>query len=546
MPEETRKRVTVEYKVEDHAAGALGEIGKKAEGAGKRVEKLKDNVKEFRHESLAMAAGVLGVGLGFGAMIEKIKESNVEFGAAQKSIAATQATILDWPKSMSAVDKFTGSMRLAKGTTKELEEAAAAFGMGLPDMAAAYKTVGVSAAPLHLSQKQWIDLTIKSAAAAKQFGISGEEAANTIGKALVTKSIRASSDLGKYLHEEVGGNLKKLNNAQILAKMDKALGQSTEIAKKMGEGFGGSLGRIQLKVDEIFRDVSGPLFSAVAGALDGLSAKLGAIEENGKSTLANYADDLVAGFNTAADVSKTILGIWGKIGSELNKATGGAASFSAAVGAASGAKAGMMVGGLPGALVGAMGGSIAGQLFDDKMQHDKGVERLKAYKDLMASAQGMTAGLSSDIPGSDIADQQKRAAPFVEAAQKMGLNDPRVQSEKIGEMRELIAAAGEDTEKALGMSAKEARALSEKLKDLVGNLGDEMSPSWLKKIVNPDDLTKNLKTQGRPQVTFTGDNHFDMKFEDTDPDRVMLRFQEGVENDVLRRTSSPLSDPLAD
>ena len=60
------------------------------------------------------------------------------------------------------------------------------------------------------------------------------------------------------------------------------------------------------------------------------------------------------------------------------------------------------------------------------------------------------------------------------------------------------------------------------------------------------DPTAALKTTGKPQVNFTGDNHFEMKFEDTDPDRVMLRFQEGLENQVLRRTSSPLSDPLAD
>jgi hypothetical protein len=82
--------------------------------------------------------------------------------------------------------------------------------------------------------------------------------------------------------------------------------------------------------------------------------------------------------------------------------------------------------------------------------------------------------------------------------------------------------------------------------EAIAGITDRFLAQVAPKVANADDFAKNLKTNGKPQVNFTGENHFDFKFEDTDPDRVFLRFQEGMENNVLRRTSSPLSDPLAD
>lgn len=567
MAEETRKRVSIEYSVEDHAAGALGNIAREGKHAGKAVEGLKDRVREFRGESVAMAAGVLGMGVGIGALIEKVKDANVEFGAAQKSIAATQATILDWPKSMSALDRYTASASLSKDATNELEEAAGRFNMSLTDVASAYKTIGISAAPLHLSQKQWMDLAIQSAAAAKRFGTDGAQAADTIGKALLGKPVRAAGDLGKYLSEKLLKPLHHMSNPNLLKQLDGALAGSAEIAEKMGDGFGGSVNRIQMRVNALTRDLTGPLFTAVAGALDKVSNKLGEHNEKSKPVIETYATKLVDAFETLQKVAGFISDHWkeiavvvagmkfpallkdmGELGGALTKAVG---TLGQGVSGASG-----LMG-----MVGAIGPVIAG-LSALKLGIDAFTEWLDAKISAGQAHELRAAGSAGSVQslgriaahdlfkayGADSMTefQRKTAGKSVEQLRKAGIvtDKGNVSMERFRtdwnlmqwDQKKQIADTfgvkpGPNIDPALEVAKKLAAVLDQFLVPAAGK-GTELDP-------------KKLNTAGK-NINFTGDNHFEMKFEDTDPDRVMLRFQEGLENQVLRRTSSPLSDPLAD
>ncbi len=558
--EETVKKVLVPYVVDDsHASGPLGRIAHGAEGAGHATEKLKEKFKEFRGESMAMAAGMLGVGFGLGALIEKAGEANKEFGGAQKAIASTMATILDWPRTMQPVERFTRSMALSKNVTRELDETAAKFGMGLGDLADAYKTIGVSAGPLHLTQERWMDLAKKSAAAAKQFGISGAEAADTIGKALMGKPIKAAGDLGKFLVNEVGKPIKGISHDKILDKLDKALLQSEGIAAEMGKGFSGSLGRIQNRVDDLVRDLSGPLFHAIGDSLDSFANRLGQIGENGKPLIETYANKLVSAFETLQRVTSFLLDHWKQIAAVWAgmKIAGGISGLAGSMGKAGGLGAMLKGSGSPSA--GARAGVAveqAGGLYDRVAgaRHATGegagimgpvarIQQLKEQMDAIPMGERLSPGGQRETAAinKEVVEKMQAVADQFHA---LGVQDYAAYKEKMVNAGAAVGSfmSNQEVKDTLGMN-KEAFS---KLSDLLTQIVTKKDILSWQGPTAASETDANRKTTGKPQVVFTGENHFEFKWEDVDPDKAMLRFKDDMENYVGRRTSSVLSDPFGD
>lgn len=561
MSEDVVKKVRVQYTVEDQAAGPLGRIAEKAGHAGGAVEKLRDRFKEFRGETALMAAGVLGVGFGLGAWVEKAKEANREFGGAQKSIASTMATILDWPRAMAPVEKFTRSMGLAKGVTQELDEKAADYGLSLTDLASAYKTIGVAAAPMKLSQEQWLNLAVQSAAAAKQFGTDASGAADLIGKALVNKAIRPAGDLGLFLKNEVGGNLHKLNNAQVLDRMNRALSQSTKIAEQMGQGMGGSIARIQNRVDDLFRDVTGPLFHEVAKELDVFAKKLKEGGDAGRPMIEVVSGKLLSGFRELKDDAAFIADHWKTIalvvgGMKLSSTVGQLGEIARGIRDVTGS-AGKVggAGGLAG-LASSIGPVVAG-LAAFKIGLDaliswfeKNVEERRG-QELRAAGSGGSlqalASINARGAGPLTSFQDRAARDSMAQLQKAGIVTPKGDVDMGKFSTDWRLMEGERKKRLMDTFGIQAGPMVDPERAVAkafAAITDRFLPAA--RPLNGSENDANRKTTGKPQVLFTGANHWEMKFEDVDPDRIMLRFKDDMENYVGRRTSSVLSDPLGD
>lgn len=559
MAEDTVKKVIVPYIVDDtRALGPLGRIAHGAEGAGRATEGLKDKFKEFRGESVAMAAGVLGLGFGFAALAEKMGESNREFMGTQKAIAATMTTILDWPKTMAPIEKFTRSMTLSKNVTRELDETAGKFNMGLRDMGGLYKTVGIAAGPLHMSQKQWMEMTVKSAAVAKALGADAGQAGDLIGKLLMGKNIRLAGDLGKILSNEVGKNLGKLHGQARFEKMSQELEKFIPVAEQMGKGFDGAVNRIQLKVNEMVRDLTGPLFSAIGGSLDGFAQRLNSLGEGGKPLIETYANRLVEAFHVMATTTTFLLDHWKQIAAVWAgmKVAGGVSGLA---GSLKGGGAGGLLGAVKGSgipIAGAAAGLIAETYFENKARQDEQREKLASmagvFKDL-ADIQSLKERMG-DLPMSDRVksggeagainrDVVDRMQAIADKLQGMGVGDSDEYVKRRGGLAGAAAALSDkDVASAIGMN----RAAVDKLSSLLDAIVYKKDLLSWSKAPSASETDANRKATGKPQVLFTGENHFEFKWEDVDPDRAMLRFHDDMENYTERRTSSVLSDPLGD
>src|SRR4051812_46914501 len=94
-----------------------------------QVEKLSERVRDFRREQGLTTLGALGLGVGIGAWIEKIKDVNKEFSGTQKSIAGVLSSALAFSKGTAEVDRFGQAMTVSKDITEKLEETAARFGL---------------------------------------------------------------------------------------------------------------------------------------------------------------------------------------------------------------------------------------------------------------------------------------------------------------------------------------------------------------------------------------------------------------------------------
>lgn len=554
----------IDYSVGDHASVPLGTIARKVASLGHGVEKLNHRFAEFRREQNLTTAAMLGVGIGLGAWIEKSKEANAEFFRVNKGVTSVLDSMLAWPKGISTVEQYTRAAKLGAQTTDELEEQSVKFAMSLDEVGSSYKTLAVSVAPLHLSQERVLQLNEAVTASAKRFGMDGSQAAEIVGRALLTKTIRPVGLLGKYLRNEVGGSLKKLNSAQILDKMSAALQKQVPAAELMSQGIGDSLFRIRARVDKIFRGLTGPLFKEVAHYLDDWNTKIKGLTDSGK--IAEWGQKLVGVFKEALKVSdwlhehwKSIAAIWA--GMQLSTSAAGLGKMAAGLSGAGGMAG--QIGGVIGKL-GAFGMSlgavtvglgtlwIALNAFSDWA--DKKLDERDQSKQGARSAIGALDTLGH-FGMNMTPTQEKQMKKQFETLHHAGVMSDTGKVDKqalayhlgnlpYGEQKDLAKQYGMLTPGKRSLTASFtpeslAEKMAQKISPYTAGRPDLLPGAKAAAAIDPNDKGRHFK--GNVQAVFTGPITIQQSFEDVDPDRVWIGTKRGIEEQAERRVMSSFS-----
>jgi hypothetical protein len=518
----------VTYKVEDHASETAHKIAQAFHHAGEASketrEKIGDTFKEGGHHALLMGAGILGIGLGFEGLREKVAESNREFVNAKRGVEGILFSMLDWPKGASAMNKVTSSQQYSAEIMERLQATSYKFATGLTDVADAYKLVTISTGRYRMSQEQLQDLTTKAIAAHRIFGVSGAEAADAIGKTLLTKTVRATGEFGKYLRMNLG-DIHKLNNQQILAKLNKALSDLPAAGAKMAVGMDASIFRIQHTVEELIRGVSGPAFSNLAGIFDSWADKLKNLGEDGKTEIEHWGEELSHVVDAMKEVASTVQDIvvpafsgiqtvvkataegWGALVQKL-KGQSFADQAKAHVAAASNKMT--------------ASDQVLGKVF----------ERATYLRDLQEERKGILEKNAYKTP-----EEQKRWA-YVGSETPMAKEEFAKQAAAVPDIRGELAAYErllKDNEMMLDdVTQKWALQNIKTVRDMLHETSEERPGAG------------GLKTRGGAQVNIYGGLHVTQDFKDQDPDRVWVRMKDDIEGQAERRVTSQLKDPFVE
>lgn len=527
--------VGVDYHVEDHASHALHGIAEHGHHAGHALHELREKVAEVRKENNLTIPALLGMGVGLGALIEKAKEANAEFMRTQRAVAASLSTVLAWDKSIPVVERYQRSLALARETTEELEHVQARFGGQLDDIGQAYKTIAISAAPLKLTQEQLLRLTTQAAAAAKVYGVSATDAANRISTALMRRgAIRAGGDdFNRALFQMLQG-LKGHSGVQVLHGMQKGFRDLEAQADAASHTMDDSLRRVRITVDELVRDLSGPLFQEVARMFGDVARGLREAGTSGRPKIVEYAEELRKAFVTFEHVSRLILDHWKALAAIWAgaKIAGMAGNLAKAAGAMAGGGGGGGAGRAAG-LIPLVGGAVAGvaEAYQEREgQRAELAEKAKALEPFFKAAREAEAAVNrGDVAGA------RRAMTEPEKL----LHERGIGSED--DLRRFLAEgiAGarlttHDKTPHLIASMEKLAATFEALhgiKSLLPDLPEEESQA---------ERDKKLRTHGKGDINI---QHLEIRqnFEDVDPERVFVRFTDDMHQLASRRTQSSIT-----
>lgn len=557
-----KRKVETEFTAKDDGYGAVvARLSKAFEGGVHKLGQFNHRFSEFRRETGLNTLAALGLGVGIGAWVEKAKEANAEFQRVQKGVAGLLSGALAFEKGASELDRYNRSLELSKGITDDLDETAARFTMNLDDVATTYKTVTASVSSLGLSQKNVMDLTVEATATAKRFGVSGEQAARTIARALQTGAVKGYDEFGISLRKTLG-DMKKLNQAQRFDHIQKALKGSMDIADAMSSGIGGALARMQNTVEDLLRDVTSPLFKEVANTLQGWAKSLKEAKESGHSMTQQFGEKLVSGFRTLQSVSGFIKDHWISIAAVFGaiKAKELATSLAGSlqgIGTSIGGGLGGAAAGLGGAL-----GRVAGNI----------LPVLGALATFKLALDGITDFINKKIEKS--MDQEVRAhgvagnLGIVNKLQGLGVlteKQDRIARRQMDELRKagVVSAAGGIDQAGLAETIANmthtkklelskqldlswdfvAKETDEAAQEIAGKLGAFVSRFSMPMKEAADDKSLRFAKQ---VVNFNGDIHIAQKFEDADPDRVFVRFKADLLREAGSRTQALTAEPQGD
>jgi hypothetical protein len=571
------RKVETEFTAKDAGYGAgLAKISRAFSEVHHKLEGMREKIGEFRREQGLTTVAALGLGYGIGSWVEKIKEANAEFSSTQKQIAGVLSGALNFAKGTDELERYQRSLKLSTDITKELNETAGRFTQPLTDVATAYKSIAIAAGGLGLSQKQVMDLTVAATATAKRFGVSGEQAATAISRALQTGAVRGFDPFDSRLRQTLG-NMKKLTQAQRFDHIEKALRGSMAIADAMSGGIGGALSQARHAVEGLLRDATGPLFKEIAVSLQAWSKHIHEMTKEGKPMVDMFADKLVKAFHVLQDVSKFIREHWVAIGAVfagikaggmltsaagalggLGETLGGMRALSGLGGAASGL--GGMLGTL-GAVAPALGGIVTAAglaaialhgVYEEWQGRKKQAADLGGFFDEMGKVaqtrqylRAHEAGLTPDQIEAGKAYAQAHAAAAMEVLkQKNMLEDGVLAMQKFnGVMDAMSDDVRQNFAKKLGMGG-----LGDVSSSMLGAAAAELlnhTQQAVTRAATPVTDDKSLKF-AKQINNFYGGVHVAMKFEDTDLDRVFPRFVSALQNEVSSRTQALTAEPQGD
>ena len=338
--------------LKDQASAPADKVSSAFERVHHATERAGERIRGFARDSALGALGAVGLGLGFRELMEKAKSANLELEDASKKIAGVHFAFGGWRSDISAAERWTYSLAEGKEIVDKLEESEGKLKMTRGELGGIYKSAYAIGTRHNLNQEQMLDLTEKLGAAEKVLGTSAEMAAMSISRAVMTGNIRGFDDFNKQLRFSVG-NMKefhKMSEAARFAKIQKAMGDLVPAAVGMGGGMAGAMADIKIAVDNIVRDLTGPLFQEQSKSLREWAKSITSVRENGKSIAAEYGEKLVSAFHTLKDITaflldhwKTLAVIWGsmKFASWMGGAggaggTGGVIGLGTAIGGTTG------------------------------------------------------------------------------------------------------------------------------------------------------------------------------------------------------------------
>jgi hypothetical protein len=358
---DTNQNLTVEgieFVAKDAGAGEVAaKLSRSFEAVHWASEKAGQSVKEMGKHAALGALGSIGLGFGLRSLAEKAKEANLEIEGTTKKIAGIHFAFQSWRADVPMIDRWRYSMEQAQDITEKLDESEERLKITRSELGGIYKSAFAIGSKHNLNQAQMLDLTEKLGAAEKVLGVSAEGAGLSISRAVMTGNIRGMDDFNKQLRMSVGSmkDFHKLSEAKRFEKLQKAMGDLVPAAEEMGKGLSGSMFTIHETTEQIFRDVSGPVFKAASHDLREWAQSFSRARADGQSLAHAVGDKLVGAFSFMKSATAFIADHWRSIADIwiANKALGGLqriGSMAAARGkesaAAAGAAGGLLGGGM--------------------------------------------------------------------------------------------------------------------------------------------------------------------------------------------------------
>lgn len=541
---EKRVRVGVQYDVDGNADRRLTGIAGAAQKAGGAVGGLTSRFGAFRQEVGLNSAALLGVGFGLGAWVNAAKQANAEQAKAIKGLAALYSTSLAWDENTSATERYARSLTLARENFEQLDEIGDRFAVDGEAVAAAYRTLGIAAAPLGLTQKQLLDLTTKTVAAAKVYGVEGTDAANKIAKALQGGPISRADDFGKALFSAVG-KIKKGNPAKTFDEFSRALEGFAGQADMMSQGLGDNLKRIQDTVQDLARDLTKPMFAEMAKTMGDVAAHLKEAGASGAPRIAEYAQELVVAFREVAKLSKLVFDHWQEIallwgGSKVVGFLGALGAAFGTVGTAAAASKAAL------ASSAALAGSVAAVVYTAyKDNTTEGKARRQSIGDLSKGVlPSINPGFEQDLKmtvdllrGSRVLGERGQIVDREALVSALTMNEKQMLrfGEQLG-INQWQIKGNDPRSAALAVTAAFEKSLAGMIAKNPEVLGTQR-PAPATEEKNAD---KDRKFVGKPETNIEN-LELKVSFEDVDPERVWTKLVDDLNEQVGRRTQSNLT-----
>jgi hypothetical protein len=322
------------FTVKDQASAPAEKMASAFERVHHATERVGERIKEFAHHTAMGALGAVGLGFGLHELADKAKEANLELEGAAKKIAGVHFAFGGWRSDISAAEKWTYALEEGKEVVDKLDASEFKLHKTRGELANVYKSAYAIGTRHNLNQQQMLDLTEKLAASETVLGVSAEFASTTIARGVMTGKFRGFDDFSKQLRFATG-DMKKLSESARFEKIMKAMGDLVPAAVGMGGGMAGAMADIKIAVDNIVRDLTGPLFQEQSKSLREWAKNITKIREDGKSIAAEYGEKLVSAFHTLKDVTAWLYDHWKEIA-----AIWASAKFASWMGPGAGAAAG--------------------------------------------------------------------------------------------------------------------------------------------------------------------------------------------------------------
>lgn len=561
MGDTETRTVETEFTAKDAGyTAAVDRIASGFEKSARQLQELKSKMGEFRQETGLSTLGALGLGYGIGSWVEKARAANEEFANTQKSIAGVLAGTLKFDKGTAELDRYNRSMVLSSGISEELEEDAARFQLQMGDVAGSYRTTVSAAGALGLTQKQVMSLTESAIATAKRYGVSGEQSATAIARALQQGKVKGFDPFDIALRKSIG-NMQHLSQAARFEHIQKALQGSTQIAEAMGSGVEGSLAKAQQTVNEIFRGATGPLFKEVSNDLAQWAKHLHEAKVDGKPLIDDISGKLVTGFKALEATSKFIKDHWVVIGSvfaglkagdvakdiagALGTAAGGMGAFGGGVGALGG------VFGTIGKLAPAFGGIVTAAglaaialhgVYEEWQGRKKQAGEMGGFFEeigKIAKTNAYVQKHGAEMTPAQLEEGKRYVAAHAQMAAEV------LKQKGLYENGSIALAKFNGVMDSMSDDAK--RDFMTKLPGSYGSSGElgsmaaeilSRSLAQVPAVTAAAENDANRKFAKAPITNIYGGVHIQQKFEDADPDRVFLRFKADLEGSVAKRSQS--------